>query len=89
MLVVVITECWFSSQYTAYDAVFFTHPSYKHKAPFMLKRAERWLSRFPVSSFHLGVTSGMDKDGRTGALYQRMGFDYVGGNYTKQLENNT
>jgi len=84
VLVINMSESWLSDDHTAHDAVFYIHPSYVNKAPFMIKRALSWVSARPsIKQFHLGITSGYANTTRTGQLYQRLGFSQVGENYLK------
>ncbi|HDS1207483.1 TPA: GNAT family N-acetyltransferase [Shewanella algae] len=76
-------EHWFSKDCYATDLTFCVLPEHGDQAVWLLRRFIRWAKSFPkVKSILLGVSSGMDADGRIGQLYERHGFTIVGGFYS-------
>jgi len=50
----------------------------------LLKKFEKWAEKRGAKEIHLGVTTGVSPD-RTAKMFDRMGYKYVGKNYTLKL----
>lgn len=79
-------EHFFSRDWYATDLCFCVLPSHADQAVWLLRRFIRWANSNPkVKSIMLGVSSGLDKDGRLGQLYEKHGLKSAGGLYVKIL----
>jgi hypothetical protein len=80
----VIKEChWFGRDKYASDLCFVVESHHGNYAPTMIKRFIKWAKSDPkVKDISLAISSGLDKDERTGRMYQNLGFTPVGGVYT-------
>lgn len=79
-------EHFFSRDYYATDLVFCVEPKHADQAVWLLRRFLRWANSFPkVKSIMLGISSGMDLNGRLGELYQRHGLKPAGGLFVKVI----
>lgn len=79
-------EHWFSKDCYATDLTFCVLPEHADQAVWLLRRFIRWAKSFSkVKSILLGVSSGLDTDGRIGQLYQKHGLNLVGGFYNRIL----
>jgi len=77
-------EHFFSRDCYATDLVFCVEPEHADQAVWLLRRFIRWAKSFPkVKSIMLGISSGMDLNGRLGELYQRHGLEQAGGLFVK------
>lgn len=84
-LLVVKEQHWFSRDKCAADLCFIVDDKHGNYAASMIRRYVKWAkSDARVTDICLGITSGMDKDGRTGRMYQNLGFTPTGGNFTYQ-----
>lgn len=73
-------EHFFSRECYATDLVFCVGKEHAEQAVWLLRRFLRWAKGFSkVKSIMLGISSGMDLDGRLGELYKRHGFSHAGG----------
>jgi hypothetical protein len=74
---------WFSRDKYASDICFCLEDSHGNYAPSMIRRFIKWAKQdVKVKDITLGISSGLDKDGRTGRMYQNLGFTPVGGIYS-------
>jgi len=74
---------WFSRSKYASDICFVVDPKHGNYAPSLIKRFIKWAKSDPkVTDVMLGISSGLDKDERTGRMYQNIGFTKVGGVYS-------
>lgn len=79
-------EHFFSKDCYATDLAFCVLPEYADQAVWLLRRFIRWAKTFPkVKSIMLGVSSGLDADGRIGELYQKHGLSSAGGLYSRMM----
>lgn len=79
-------EHFFSRDSYATDLVFCVEPDYADQAVWLLRRFIRWAKTFPkVKSIMLGISSGMDPNGRLGELYQHHGLKPAGGLFVKVI----
>ena len=79
---------WFSKDCYATDLAFCVLPEHADQAVWLLRRFIRWAKTFPkVKSIMLGVSSGLDIDGRIGELYQKHGLLSAGGLYSRTIQN--
>ena len=77
-----IEQHWFSKKKFACDMCFVMDDQHGNYAPPMIKRYLRWAKQMPnVTDIYLGITSGLDNDGRIGRMYQNLGLTNVGGMY--------
>jgi len=73
---------WFSREKYATDICFCVDPRHGNYAAPMVRRFVKWAKLDPkVKDINLAISSGLDKDGRTGRLYENLGFTQVGGVY--------
>jgi GNAT superfamily N-acetyltransferase len=72
-------EHWFSKERYATDVGFCVLPEHADQGVWLLRRFMRWAKGAGVSSIQLGLSTGMDADGRTGQMYQAHGLSKVGG----------
>lgn len=78
-----IEQHWFSKDRYASDLCFCVDPQHGNYAPLMIKRFIKWAKRdHKVKDIMLGISSGLDKDERTGRMYEKLGFSKVGGIYS-------
>jgi hypothetical protein len=80
-------DYWWGDAQFASDIAFVCHPNHGNYAPGLIRKLEKWAAQFPkVIDVTLGISSGLDKDGRTGRMYQNCGYAHVGGMFTKKLK---
>ena len=72
-------EHWFSKERYATDIGFCVLPEHAEQGVWLLRRFMRWAKSAGLSSIQLGLSTGLDVDGRTGQMYQAHGFSKVGG----------
>jgi hypothetical protein len=73
---------WFSREKYASDISFCVDDRYGNYAPAMIRRFIKWAKQDPkVKDITLAISSGLDKDGRTGRMYQNLGLTHTGGVY--------
>lgn len=78
---------WFSRKKYAADMCFVMDDQHGNYAAPIIKQFIKWAKSDPkVTDIHLAISSGLDNDGRTGRMYQNLGFTQVGGVYSL-LEN--
>jgi hypothetical protein len=74
---------WFSKDKVASDICFVLDDNHGNYARPMVSRFIKWAKSDPkVTDISLGISSGLDQDGRTGRMYQNLGFTPVGGVYS-------
>lgn len=77
-------EHFFSKDWYATDMCFCVLPDHVNQAVWLLRRFIRWAKKNPkVKSIMLGVSSGLDVDGRLGQLYEKHGLENAGGLHVK------
>ena len=82
-LIAIKEQHWFSRQKYASDICFCVDPQHGNYAAPMVKRFVKWAKLDEkVTDITLGISSGLDKDGRTGRMYENLGFTPVGGVYS-------
>ncbi len=70
------------------EAYFYVKPEYRgtRLAIMLMRSFEKWLiDQGDIIDVRLGTTSGVNAD-KTGAFYEKMGYNRVGGVYIKELE---
>lgn len=73
---------WFSKKKYAADMCFVMDDKHGNYAPPIIRRFVKWAKSDPnVVDIQLSISSGLDNDGRTGRMYQNLGFTLVGGVY--------
>jgi hypothetical protein len=81
-------EHFFSRDCYATDLVFCVKDDHPEQAVWLLRRFIRWAKTFKkVKSIILGISSGMDTDGRLGEVYKRHGINESGRIYIQLLDN--
>lgn len=76
---------WGDAQYAS-DIAFICHPNHGNYAPGLIRKLEKWATKFPkVIDVTLAISSGLDADGRAGRMYQNCGYAPVGGMFVKKL----
>lgn len=82
-LLTIKEQHWFSRDKYASDICFVLEDSHGNYAAPMIRRFIKWAKSDPkVKDITLGISSGLDQDGRTGRMYQNLGFSPVGGVYS-------
>ncbi|GLP95278.1 GNAT family N-acetyltransferase [Paraferrimonas sedimenticola] len=85
-LIALWEEHFFSKDAYATDMAFCVSPKHGDQAVWLLRRFIRWASQFPkVKTLMLGVSSGHTDAARIGQLYERHGFQAIGGLYSKSV----
>ncbi len=73
---------WFSREKYASDISFCVDDRHGNYAAPMVRRFIKWAKTDPkVKDITLAISSGLDKDGRTGRMYENLGFTHTGGVY--------
>lgn len=74
---------WFSKDKVASDICFVLEDCHGNYARSMVRKFVKWAKEdAKVKDISLGISSGLDQDGRTGRMYQNLGFTPVGGVYS-------
>lgn len=82
-----VDDYWWSSAQYASDMGFYVSEQHRGFAKPLINAFEEWVKRFPkVRDITLAVSSGVEGVERTGRFYQRLGYEQVGGMYTKLQE---
>lgn len=74
-------EHWFAKSTYATDLAFCVLPEHADQGVWLLRRFLRWCKSNNITSIQLGLSTGMDPEGRTGKLYEAHGLSNVGGIY--------
>lgn len=83
----VIEELFFSRQKMATDLAIYVRKEHRNMAPNLLRTFVKWAqSKTKMSRIILGISSGIGDPRRTGKMYERLGFNQVGGIFMKQVE---
>lgn len=78
----IVDQIFFTKLKYATDIVTYVKPQYAAQSPIIVKRFIAWGKKWPsVRKIMMGISSGMDTDGRTGQMYERLGLECVGGIY--------
>jgi hypothetical protein len=78
-----IDALWFSKSCYATEIGFLVMKGYPMQAYLLAKAFINWAKAFnDVVDITLNISSGMDKNGRLGRLYERLGFKAMGGCYS-------
>jgi GNAT superfamily N-acetyltransferase len=79
-------EHWFAKSTYATDLAFCVLPEHADQGVWLLRRFIRWCQASNIKSIQLGLSTGMDPEGRTGKLYEAHGLTNVGGIYATTKE---
>lgn len=80
---------WYSTDKYATDICFCVHPQHGNYAPTLIRRFRKWAKSDPkVTDIFMAISTGLDKDGRAGRMYQKLGFAPVGGMYRYSEDSN-
>lgn len=79
--IALIDEHWFAKSYYATDIAFCVLPEHVEQGVWLLRRFMRWCKANKIKQVQLGLSTGLDADGRTGRLYEAHGLTLVGGIY--------
>ena len=79
-------EHWFAKSYHATDLAFCVLPEHADQGVWLLRRFIRWCKQNGIEHIQLGLSTGLDEDGRTGKLYEAHGLKKVGGIYATVKE---
>lgn len=79
--IALIDEHWFAKSYYATDIAFCVLPEHAEQGVWLLRRFMRWCKANKIKQVQLGLSTGLDADGRTGRLYEAHGLTLVGGIY--------
>lgn len=74
-------EYWFAKKYYASDLAFCVLPEHTDQGVWLLRRFIRWCRKNNIENIQLGLSTGLDTEGRTGKLYESHGLTLVGGIY--------
>jgi hypothetical protein len=75
-----VDALWFSKSCYATEIGFLVKPGFPMQAYLLAKAFIAWAKKFDdVVDITLNISSGMDKEGRLGRLYERLGFKSMGG----------
>lgn len=77
---------FFGPSIFAYDFGWYVTPKQRGSsiAIRLLKKFEKWAKKRGAEELHLGVTTGVNPE-KTAKMFERMGYTYVGKNYTLKL----
>jgi len=75
-------QFWFSKTHYATDLAFCVSDEHKDQAVWLLRRFIRWCQSNQIKHIQLGLSTGLDGEGRTGRLYEVHGLQLVGGIYS-------
>ncbi|MBE0418563.1 GNAT family N-acetyltransferase [Pseudoalteromonas nigrifaciens] len=79
-------EYWFAKKYYATDIAFCVLPEHADQGVWLLRRFIRWCNKNNIENIQLGLSTGLDPEGRTGKLYEKHGLTLVGGIYATVKE---
>lgn len=79
-------ENWFAKSYYGTDIAFCVLPEHTDQGVWLLRRFIRWCNSNDIKNITLGLSTGLDPDGRTGKLYESHGLKRVGGVYSTVKE---
>lgn len=80
-LIAIKDEYWFAKKYYATDLAFCVLPEHADQGVWLLRRFIRWCKKNNIENIQLGLSTGLDPQGRTGKLYESHGLTLVGGIY--------
>ena len=81
-----VTEFFFSKEMYATDVAFYVREGYRNYAMNIVKAFISWAKSKPkVKQIKMAISSGMDTDGRTGMMYELLGFENLGGIYIMRV----
>jgi GNAT superfamily N-acetyltransferase len=80
-LIALKDEYWFAKKYYATDLAFCVLPEHAEQGVWLLRRFIRWCKKQKIENIQLGLSTGLDPEGRTGKLYESHGLTLVGGIY--------
>ena len=82
----IIDTLFFSKARYATDLATYVRAEFRMFAPFMFRRFVTWAKSKPnVAEITLGISSGIGDTGRVGRMYERIGFQPVGGLYVMRV----
>lgn len=79
-------QFWFSKTHYATDLAFCVTPEHRDQAVWLLRRFIRWCQEHRISHIQLGLSTGLDTEGRTGQLYEAHGLKLAGGIYSTTFD---
>jgi GNAT superfamily N-acetyltransferase len=79
--IAMIDEHWFAKSHYATDLAFCVLPDHADQGVWLLRRFIRWCKANSIKQIQLGLSTGLDAEGRTGRLYEAHGLTLVGGIY--------
>lgn len=78
----IVDQIFFTKLKYATDILTYVKPQYAALSPIIVKRFIAWGKKWPsVRKIMMGISSGLDQDGRAGKMYERLGLECVGGIY--------
>lgn len=81
-LMAAVEQHWFSKKKFTCDMGFLVEDHHGNYAPTMVRRYKKWAKLQPnVVDIFIGITSGLDKDGRTARMLENLGFTNIGGTF--------
>ena len=75
-------QFWFSKTCYATDLAFCVSAEHAEQAVWILRRFIRWCQSNHIKHIQLGLSTGLDTEGRTGKLYEAHGLKLAGGIYS-------
>lgn len=79
-------QFWFSKTHYATDLAFCVAPEHRDQAVWLLRRFIRWCQEHRISHIQLGLSTGLDTEGRTGQVYEAHGLKLAGGIYSTTFD---
>jgi len=87
VMIGMIDSLFFSKKRYATDVVFYVRDAAAQQAPWMVKRFRRWAKGRPgVYKLMMGISSGIDNEGRTEQLYEALGLEKIGGLFIQEIK---
>lgn len=80
-LIAIKDEYWFANKSHGTDLAFCVLPEHADQGVWLLRRFIRWCKKNNIENIQLGLSTGLDPEGRTGKLYESHGLTLVGGIY--------
>lgn len=84
-----VAECWYADVKIAGELGIYVRPSANGgiAAMRLIKQFIAWATERGAAEITLGITTGINI-AETGRIYERLGFEHVGGNYKMRVETN-
>lgn len=81
-----VVDYWYSKDRYATDLAFYVDSQHGDVAPWLMKRFIKWArAQKNVVDVLMGISTGLDKQGDAGRMYEKLGFSAAGGMFTYML----